>query len=70
MAEHDLAWWLLVIPGGLLVIHFLVNIILNFNLGVSKVFNRLESILVGFMLILYAWMLVMCYKGVGNIPFD
>ncbi len=70
LAGHDLSWWLMVIPGGLLAIHFLVNIILNFNLGISKLFNRVESILVGFILILYAWMVVMGYRGVGNIPFD
>ncbi|MDO8368332.1 MAG: hypothetical protein Q7T20_16140 [Saprospiraceae bacterium] len=70
LAGQEMSWWALVIPGGLLAIHFLVNIILNFNLGISKVFNRLESVIAGFALILYAWVVIVGYKGIGNISLD
>jgi len=70
LAGHDLSWWVVVIPGGLLILHFLVNIMLNFNLGISKMFNRVESILVGIALLLYFWVVIVGYKGISNIPLD
>lgn len=70
LAGHELSWWALAIPGGLLAIHFLVNIILNFNLGISKLFNRMESILVGLGLSLYAWLIIVGYKGISDIPME
>jgi hypothetical protein len=66
----DLTWWAMAIPGGLLATHFLFNIMLNFNLGISKVFNRLESVLVGITLLLYIWVVIVGYKGIGGIPLD
>lgn len=69
-AGHEWTWWALVIPGGLLAIHFLTNIVLNFNLGVSKMFNRVESVLVGLGLLLYAWFLIVGYQGRGDLPLD
>jgi hypothetical protein len=69
-AGHDWTWWALVIPGGLLAVHFAANIILNFNLGVSKMFNRVESVLVGLGLLLYTWFLVVGYQGRSDIPMD
>lgn len=69
-AGHDWTWWALVIPGGLLAVHFAANIILNFNLGVSKMFNRVESVLVGLGLLLYSWFLVVGYQGRSDIPLD
>ncbi len=70
LAGHDLSWWMIAIPGGLLALHFLVNIVLNFNLGVSKIFNRAESVFVGLGLLLYAWAVIACYKGIGGISLD
>lgn len=70
MAGHHIGWWAMVTVGGLLAIHFLANIILNFNLGVSKMFNRAESVIATLGLLLYAWVLIVGYKGTGEIPFD
>lgn len=70
MAGRNLSWWAMVIPGSLFALHFLVNIVLNFNLGVSKMFNRVESVVVGLGLSLYAWMLIVGYKGRVDIPLD
>ncbi|MBN8679316.1 MAG: hypothetical protein J0M29_13900 [Chitinophagales bacterium] len=69
-AGHDLGWWAMVIPGALFAVHFAANIILNFNLGVSKIFNRAESVLVSIGLILFAWMMIAGYKGTGLISND
>ncbi len=70
LAGHDLSWWAVAIAGGLLAVHFLVNIVLNFNLGISKIFNRVESIIVGIALLLYFWVVIVGYKGIANIPLD
>jgi hypothetical protein len=70
LSGHDFTWWAMFIPGLLLASHFLLNIVLNFNLGISKVFNRLESVLVSVGLLAYAWVLIVEYKGIGNITVD
>jgi ABC-type multidrug transport system fused ATPase/permease subunit len=70
LSGHDFTWWAMFIPGLLLASHFLLNIVLNFNLGISKVFNRLESVLVGIALLLYVWVVIVGYKGVGSISVD
>lgn len=67
LGGHPWTYWLAVFSGGLLAIHFLVNIVLNFNLGVSKVFNRVESVMVTLGLGLYAWMLIVGYHGVEKL---
>jgi hypothetical protein len=60
---HDVAWWTVLIMGGLLWVHFLINIILNFNLGVSKFFNRIESVFVVVAMLMYFWILVAGFEG-------
>lgn len=56
-------WWIMIIVGGLLLIHFVANIILNFNLSVSKGFNYAELGLVAVMVLLYVWVLISGFKG-------
>ncbi|MFN0213461.1 MAG: hypothetical protein ACKVT2_04330 [Saprospiraceae bacterium] len=70
LADHNVGWWVLVISGGLIALHFLVNILLNFNLGVSKWFNKVEAMFVSFGLLLYGWMLIVDYHGIGEISFN
>lgn len=70
LGGHDLSWWAMAIPGSLFAVHFLTNIVLNFNLGISKMFNRMESVIVALGLLLGAWMLIVGYEGTGEVPFD
>lgn len=70
LGGHDLSWWAIAIPGSLFAVHFLTNIVLNFNLGISKMFNRLESVIVALGLLLGAWMLIVGYEGTGEVPLD
>lgn len=58
---------------GLIVLlsaHFLANILLNFNLGISKIFNRVESVVIVVVLLLFGWMEIVKFNGTGRIPFD
>ncbi|MBX2890746.1 MAG: hypothetical protein KF734_07445 [Saprospiraceae bacterium] len=55
---HNIEWWALALVGGLMLIHFIVNILLNFNLDVSKHFNRAESVLAVAGLALYGWIVL------------
>lgn len=41
----DLALWSMRIALGFVLVHLLINIVLNFNLGVSKLFNYVEVVL-------------------------
>jgi hypothetical protein len=66
---HSIEWWALAIVGGLMLTHFVVNIMLNFNLGVSKQFNKLESLLAVLGLALYGWILLSDVKT-GQRPSD
>lgn len=59
----DLASWGFKIAVGLFTLHFLANVALNFSLGVSKIFNRVQSVFVGIALFLYAWVWLADYKG-------
>jgi len=70
LAGLDLSWWAMAIPLGLLGLHFAVNIVLNFNLGVSKLFNKIESVVVALGLMLLFWMLIVGYKGGTYLPED
>lgn len=70
LAGHSFGWWAMVIPIVLFAVHFLINIVLNFNLGVSKLFNKAESVIVTIALLIYVWMLIVGYKGTGDIPTD
>lgn len=74
LGERPFAWlnflqgsnwsqWLMVSVGGLLLVHFLANIILNFNLGVSKIFNWVESVVFTVALVLYVWVVVTDFGG-------
>ncbi len=51
-------WWALLIAGGLMLLHFVTNIALNFSLSVSKQFNKVESALALVGLFLYGWILL------------
>lgn len=60
---EEAARWVLYFAGGLFAIHFITNIFLNFNLGVSKLFNRAEALLAIAALLLYAWVLAAGWRG-------
>lgn len=66
----DVMWWILVVVGGLLVIHFVANIILNFNLSVSKGFNYAELSLASVIILLYAWLMIGDFKGGDRLRGD
>lgn len=55
---HRVEWWALTFVGGLMLIHFVANILLNYNLGVSKQFNKAEAALAVVGLALYGWILL------------
>jgi hypothetical protein len=60
---HSGLEWVLMITGGLFLVHFLANIILNYNLSVSKLFNRIEAVVVILGLILFAWVKITGFEG-------
>jgi hypothetical protein len=66
---HSIEWWALAIVGGLMLIHFVANILLNYNLSVSKQFNKAESALAVVGLALYGWILLSDVKT-GGRPTD
>lgn len=51
----DLTQWILFLGGGVFTAHFIINIYLNYHLGISKLFNRIESALALAFVALYAW---------------
>ncbi len=60
----DLAMWRLTfVLGGLMVLHFVTNIALNFNLRISKDFNYAELSLAIFMVLLYTWVMIGGFEG-------
>lgn len=61
--QNSLDWWGMRIVGLMLLVHFVINIIMNFNLGVSKIFNKLETVIVALALALYAWYLIVHFGG-------
>jgi hypothetical protein len=61
--QRDVVGWGLWIIGGLFGLHFLANIVLNFNLSVSKIFNRVEAVLVTLGLLFWIWILIASFGG-------
>jgi hypothetical protein len=55
---YNIEWWALAVVGGLMLVHFVANIALNYNLNISKQFNKLESAIAVFGLALYVWILL------------
>lgn len=68
--QNNLNWWAMWIVVVLFGAHFVTNIILNFHLGVSKLFNRVESVLVSLALALYAWYLIVHFSGTESLTPD
>jgi len=66
---YSIEWWALAIVGGLMLVHFVANILLNYNLGISKQFNKAESALAVIGLALYGWILLSEVKT-GERPTD
>ena len=46
-------------------VHFLTNIYLNFSLSVSKVFNKLETVLAALVLLVYVWLIIADMGSLG-----
>lgn len=68
--QNNLTWWAMWVVALLLGVHFVTNIILNFNLGVSKIFNWVEATLVSLGLALYAWYLLVHFGGSETLTPD
>ena len=68
--QNNLNWWAMWIVCIMFGVHFVTNIILNFNLGISKMFNRLEAVLVTLGLALYAWYLIVHFSGTDTLTPD
>lgn len=66
----SLFYWGGIVLGVIFVVHYVFNIVLNFNLHVSAYFNRLESIAVGLALfcIVTAVLLGLEYIKIPDIP--
>ncbi len=62
-AQHDVGFWGICTVALVVCVHFVVNIILSFNLGISKLFNRLEALLVTVAIVLYCWYLIVHFGG-------
>ncbi|MBK9338342.1 MAG: hypothetical protein IPM98_18090 [Lewinellaceae bacterium] len=62
----DFSIWLLYLSGAVFATHFVINIYLNYHLGISKFFNRIESALALLFLGLYAWMLLAGLGGTNH----
>jgi hypothetical protein len=69
-SSNDIMWWSMALVGGLLVIHFTANIILNFNLSVSKTFNYVELGITAVLAMLYVWVLISGFKGGQRLTGD
>jgi hypothetical protein len=65
--SYDLLTTSTYVIAGIIVIHFFSNILLNFNLDISKKFNYIENVLVLASLIIGFLWLVSEYKGVAAI---
>ncbi len=68
--QNSLDWWGMRIVGLMLLVHFVTNIIMNFNLGVSKMFNKVETVVVALGLALYAWYLIVHFVGTDTPTSD
>lgn len=55
---YSIEWWALAVFGGLMLLHFVTNIALNFSLSVSKQFNKIEAAIAVVGLALYGWILL------------
>ena len=66
-AAQGFEWWALMIAGSLMLLHFVTNIALNFNLSVSKQFNKVESAMAVVGLALYGWILLCGIKSNGPL---
>ena len=52
----------------ILVVHFISNILLNYNLNISSKFNKLESALVGFAILVFAGVFVSSFQLASIAP--
>jgi hypothetical protein len=68
--NKDLTFWTTCFLAGLLTTHLVANIILNFNLGISKIFNRVELTIAIVGLAVYAWWLITTYQGGERLNAD
>ncbi|MCC6461889.1 MAG: hypothetical protein IT260_15545 [Saprospiraceae bacterium] len=59
----QIATWVLYGAGAVFVVHFITNVMLNFSLSVSKLFNWVESVLIVLVLAMYAWIMLTDLRG-------
>ena len=70
MTDPTLGKWFINIALGLTGLHFLGNIVLNYNLSISKQFNRAETILAGLGLLLAFLISLATFKGLPGSSWD
>lgn len=62
--------WAVRIVGSIFVLHFLSNLLLNFNLSISKLFNQIETVLAVIGIGIYTWVWFSGYEGVERATSD
>lgn len=62
----SLSTWLLYVAGLVFAAHFVTNIYLNYHLGISKMFNRLEAAFAAVFIGLYAWSVLAGLGGANH----
>ncbi|MBL7826964.1 MAG: hypothetical protein JNJ57_10065 [Saprospiraceae bacterium] len=60
---NEVLQWTLIVVGGLVLLHFMANIVMNFDLDISKRFNYGELAVVTVVCLIYAWMLIGGFQG-------
>lgn len=66
MPASEISRWATYGVAAVFGIHFLTNIYLNFSLSISKMFNKLESVLAAAVLLVYVWLIIADLGGTGN----
>jgi len=59
----ELTTLLMYVAAGIFAVHFITNVYLNYHLGISKLFNRIETTLAAAFLVLFAWTQVAALGG-------
>lgn len=55
---------------GLIAMHFVVNIAMNFHLSVSKIFNRIELVVVSLVALLYLFVMLSSFEFTQDVSSD
>jgi len=61
----DITTLLMYVAAGIFAVHFITNVYLNYHLGVSKLFNRIETALAAVFIALFVWIQLAELGGTG-----